>query len=112
MNAAVTILQSTDWARFSTEDWFRQFGAWMNGDTETVRVMLKSIPTKKLTQKQREELISQYMNDFSIKERVHRKGVVCQITDNAARAFQRIILDIRAMDSEILQDWMYVLWSH
>lgn len=112
MNAAVTIMQATTWNKFSIEDWFRQFGAWMNGDTETVRLMLKTIPTKKLTQVQREELIAQYMSDNSIRERVQRKGVVCQITDNEARAVQRMILDIRAMESEILQDWMRVLWDH
>lgn len=49
MNAAVTIIQATDWTRFSTEDWFRQFGAWMNGDTETKRLVYKTIPTKKLS---------------------------------------------------------------
>ena len=112
MSAAVTIMQKTTWNKFSIEDWFRQFGAWMNGDTETVRLMLKTMPTKKLTQAQREDLIAQYMGDDSIRERVQRKGIVCQITDNEARAVQRMILDIRAMDSDILQDWMNVLWTH
>ena len=112
MNAAVTIMQATAWNKYSVEDWFRQFGAWMNGDTETVRLMLKSMPTKKLTQAQREELIAKYMGDDSIRERVQRRGIVCQITDNEARAVQRMILDIRAMESDILQDWINVLWSH
>lgn len=111
MNAAVTILQATDWARFSTEDWFRQFGAWMNGDTETKKLVYKSLPTRKLTQKQREELIAQYMNDEKFHEPVLRKGVSCQISDNEARAFQRIVLDIRQIESEPLQEWIDTVWQ-
>lgn len=111
MNAAVTILQATDWARFSTEDWFRQFGAWMNGDTETKKLVYKSLPTRKLTQKQREELIAKYMNDENFHEPRLRKGTACLISDNEARAFQRIILDIRQIESEPLQEWVDVLWN-
>lgn len=111
MTAAVTIMQATDWSKFSTEDWFRQFGAWMNGDTETKKLVYKSLPTRKLTQHQREELIAKYMSDEGFREQRLRKGVVCQITDNEARAFQRIVLDIRQIDSEPLQEWMEVLWS-
>ncbi|HHP8097440.1 TPA: hypothetical protein ACSIR2_003901 [Acinetobacter baumannii] len=111
MNAAVTIMQTTDWSKFSTEDWFRQFGAWMNGDTETKKLIYKSLPTRKLTQKQREELIAQYMSDENFHEPVLQKGVSCQISDNEARAFQRIVLDIRQIDSEPLQDWMDALWQ-
>ncbi len=111
MNAAVTIMQTTDWARFSTEDWFRQFGAWMNGNTEVKRLVYKTLPTRKLNQKQREQLIAKYMNDESFREPVIRRGVTCQITDNEARAFQRIILDIRQIESEPLQEWIDVVWQ-
>lgn len=111
MNAAVTIMQTTDFSRFSTEDWFRQFGAWMNGDTETKKLIYKSLPTRKLTQKQREELIAQYMSDENFHEPTLKKGISCQISDNEARAFQRIVLDIRQIDSEPLQVWMDALWQ-
>ncbi|MDO6646533.1 hypothetical protein [Acinetobacter guillouiae] len=111
MNTAVTIIQATDWTRFSTEDWFRQFGAWMNGDTETKRLVYKTIPTKKLTQKQREDLIAQYLRDENFKEPQLRRGVVCNISDNEARAFQRIILNIRQIESESLQDWVDAVWQ-
>ncbi|MDH1706208.1 hypothetical protein [Acinetobacter johnsonii] len=111
MTAAVTIMQATDWSKFSTEDWFRQFGAWMNGDTETKKLVYKSLPTRKLTQQQREELIAKYMSDEGFREQRLIKGVACQINDNEARAFQRIVLDIRQIDSEPLQEWMEVLWS-
>ena len=109
MNAAVTIMQATDWSKFSTEDWFRQFGAWMNGDTETKKLVYKSLPTRKLTQHQREELIAKYMSDEGFREQRLRKGVVCQITDNEARAFQRIVLDIRQIDSEPLIELLGML---
>lgn len=111
MNAAVTIMQATDWSKFSTEDWFRQFGAWINGNTENKRKFYKCISVKKLTQQQREALLTQYMNDPEFKEPRLRRGVACQITDNEARAFQRIVLDIRAIDSEPLQDWMDAVWQ-
>jgi len=111
MNTAVTIIQATDWTRFSTENWFRQFGAWMNGNTETKRLVYKTIPTKKLTQKQREDLIAQYLSDENFKEPQLRRGVACQISDNEARAFQRIILDIRQIESEPLQDWVDAVWQ-
>jgi hypothetical protein len=64
-----------------------------------------------LNQKQREQLIAKYMNDESFREPVVRRGVTCQITDNEARAFQRIILDIRQIESEPLQEWMGVIWE-
>jgi hypothetical protein len=111
MNAAVTIIQATDWTRFSTEDWFLQFVAWMNGDTENKRLVYKTIPTKKLTQKQREDLIAKYLCDEKFKEPLLRRGVVCNISDNEARAFQRIILDIRQIESESLQDWVDAVWQ-
>ncbi|TCB55778.1 hypothetical protein [Acinetobacter terrae] len=111
MNAVATIMQTTDWSKFSTEDWFRQFGAWMNGNTETKKLIYKSMPTRKLTQQQREELIAQYMNDESFREPRQRRGIACQITDNEARAFQRIILDIRTIESDPLQEWMDAVWQ-
>lgn len=43
------ILQAVDWSKYSTEDWFRQFGAWINGDSERKQKFYKSMPTKKLT---------------------------------------------------------------
>ena len=111
MNAAVTIMQATDWSKYSLEGWLRQFGAWINGNTEVKRKFYKSIPKKKLTEMQRIKMLEYYMKDESFKEPVDRKGVVCQLSDNEARAFQRIILDIRNMESEVLQDWMDVLWE-
>lgn len=63
MNAALTIMQATNWAKFSFEDWARQLGAWINGDNETMVMVVKSMPTKRITQKQREEMLAMYMRD-------------------------------------------------
>ncbi|WP_434728031.1 hypothetical protein ACLN6O_10850 [Acinetobacter sp. PVC-6A] len=104
------ILQAVDWSKFSTEDWFRQFGAWINGDSERKQKFYKSMPTKKLTKKQRVELLAQYLSDENFKVPTYHKGISCQINDNEARAFQRIILDLRKYDSEIIQEWLDVIW--
>ena len=104
------ILQAVDWSKYSTEDWFRQFGAWINGDSERKQKFYKSIPTNKLTKKQRTILLAQYLNDENFSEPRFYKGISCQINDNEARAFQRIILDLRKCESEILQEWLDVIW--
>lgn len=110
MNSKLTIMQTTDWSKYSTEDWFRQFGAWINGDSERKQKFYKSLPKKKLSKKQREELLIQYMNDEKFIEPSIYKGISCQISDNEARAFQRIILDLRQHESDVLQNWLDVIW--
>lgn len=104
------ILQAVDWSKYSTEDWFRQFGAWINGDSERKQKFYKSMPTKKLTKKQRVELLARYLSDENFKESTYPKGISCQINDNEARAFQRIILDLRKYNSEVFQEWLDVIW--
>lgn len=114
MNAALTIMQATNWAKFSFEDWLRQFGAWMNGDNETMVMVVKTMPTKRITQEQREKLLAMYMNDAKLKYRlcVQRRGTCCQIDNNEARAIHKLILDIQAINDEIVQEWVSALWSH
>ena len=114
MNAALTIMQATNWAKFSFEDWLRQFGAWMNGDSETMVIVVKTMPTKRITQEQREKLLAMYMQDEKLKERlcVQRRGTCCQIDNNEARAIHKLILDIQAINDEIVQEWVSALWSH
>ena len=51
------------------------------------------------------------LRDENFKEPQLRRGVVCNISDNEARAFQRIILDIRQIESESLQDWVDAVWQ-
>ena len=114
MNAALTIMQATNWAKFSFEDWLRQFGAWMNGDSETMVMVVKTIPTKRITQEQREKFLAMYMQDEKLKDRlcVQRRGTCCQIDNNEARAIHKLILDIQAINDEIVQEWVSALWSH
>lgn len=114
MNAALTIMQATNWAKFSFEDWLRQFGAWMNGDSETMVMVVKTMPTKRITEEQREKLLAMYMNDEKLKDRlcVQRRGTCCQIDNNEARAIHKLILDIQAINDEIVQEWVSALWSH
>jgi len=114
MNAAVTIMQTTDWSKFSFEGWCRQLGAWINGDNETMVMVVKTMPTKRITQKQRERLLAMYMNDENLKDRlcVKRKGTYCVLDNNEARAIQRLILDIQLVEDKILQEWISAIWSH
>lgn len=114
MNAAVTIMQTTDWSKFSFEGWCRQLGAWINGDNETMVMVVKTMPTKRITQKQRERLLAMYMADEQLKDRlcVQRKGTCCELNDNEARAIQRLIMDIQLVEDDILQDWVSSIWSH
>ena len=114
MNAALTIMQATNWAKFSFEDWLRQFGAWMNGDGEIMVMVVKTMPTKRITQEQRDKLLAMYMNDEKLKDRlcVQRRGTCCQIDNNEARAIHKLILDIQAINDEIVQEWVSALWSH
>ena len=114
MNAAVTIMQTTDWSKFSFEGWCRQLGAWINGDNETMVMVVKTMPTKRITQKQRERLLAMYMADEKLKDRlcVQRKGTCCELNDNEARAIQRLITDIQLVEDDILQEWISSIWSH
>ncbi len=114
MNAAVTIMQTTDWSKFSFEGWCRQLGAWINGDNETIVMVVKTMPTKRITQKQRERLLAMYMADEQLKDRlcVQRKGTCCELNDNEARAIQKLLVDLQSIDDEVVQDWIGSIWWH
>ncbi|MDM1760678.1 MULTISPECIES: hypothetical protein [unclassified Acinetobacter] len=114
MNAAVTIMQATDWKKYSFEEWCRQLGAWINGDNETMVRVVKTMPTKRITQQQREKLLAMYMNDVELKDRlcVRRKGTCCELDSNEARAIHKLFLDIQAIDDEVVNEWISAIWSH
>ncbi|RYL22201.1 hypothetical protein [Acinetobacter piscicola] len=114
MNAALTIMQATDWKKYSFEEWCRQLGAWINGDNETMVRVVKTMPTKRITQQQREKLLAMYMNDAELKDRlcVQRKGTCCELDSNEARAIHKLFLDIQAIDDEIVHEWIGTIWSH
>ncbi|MDC5536791.1 hypothetical protein ACG9Y6_12005 [Acinetobacter baumannii] len=108
------ILQAVDWSKYSFEEWCRQLGAWLNGDTETMVKIVKTMPTKRITQKQREKLMAMYMSDENLKDRlcIRRKGTCCELNDNEARAIHRLILDLQSIDDEVLQEWIGAIWWH
>jgi len=108
------ILQAVDWSKYSFEEWCRQLGAWLNGDTETMVKIVKTMPTKRITQKQREKLMAMYMSDETLKDRLctRRKGTCCQLNDNEARAIHRLLIDLQSIDDEILQEWIGAIWWH
>ena len=116
MNAAVNhIMQSVDWTRFSLEEWLYQFGAWMHSNSGTCGKSINPIAVAmdqavvrrkkfKLGVKKQRQVIADYM----ISEQTTLKGrgkVACEITDNEARAVQRLILDMQGK-SHVLDEWL------
>ena len=72
------------------------------------------MPTKRFTQKQREDLLAMYMRDESLIDRlrVRRTGTCCQLDNNEARAIHKLFLDLQSIDDEIVQEWISAIWSH
>lgn len=116
MNAAVNhIMQTTDWTKYSLEEWLYQFGAWMYSNSGTcgksinpIAVAMDQAVTKrkkfKLGVKKKRQVIADFMSSEE-QPKVSRKGCACEITDNEARAVQRLILDMQGQ-SEVLDEWL------
>ena len=113
MNAAVNhIMQNVDWTRFSLEEWLYQFGAWMRSNTGTCGksinpiavAMDQAVKKRKQQVKGKEQIIADWMASDEVTT-VKRKGITCEITDNEARAVQRLILDMQG-ESHILDEWL------
>lgn len=113
MNAAVNhIMQSVDWTRFSLEEWLYQFGAWMHSNSgpcgKSVNpiavAMDQAVKKRKQQVKGKEQIIADWMASDEITT-VKRKGITCEITDNEARAVQRLILDMQGK-SHVLDEWL------
>jgi hypothetical protein len=117
MNAAVNhIMQTTDWTKYGLEEWLYQFGAWMYSNSGTcgksinpIAVAMDQAVVKrkkfKLGVKKKRQVVADYMLSEVEQPRVNHKGCVCEITDNEARAVQRLILDMQGQ-SEILDEWL------
>lgn len=116
MNAAVNhIMQTVDWTRFSLEEWLYQFGAWMHSNSGTcgksinpIAVAMDQAVVKrkkfKLGVRKQRQVIADYMVSEDI-PKVSKKGCTCDITDNEARAVQRLILDMQGK-SNVLDEWL------
>ena len=114
MGVTMTIMQATDWKKYSFEEWCRQLGAWTNGDNERMIRIVRTAPTKRITQKQREKLLATYMKDDQVTDRlrVRRTGTCCQLDDNEARAIRKLFLDLKSIEDEVVQEWVGTIWSH
>lgn len=116
MNAAVNhIMQTVDWTRFSLEEWLYQFGAWMHSNSGTcgksinpIAVAMDQAVVKRKKFKLGVRKQHQVIADYMISEQTTLKGrgkVACEITDNEARAVQRLIIDMQGT-SEVLDEWL------
>ncbi|WP_312056863.1 hypothetical protein [Acinetobacter courvalinii] len=116
MNAAVNhIMQTVDWNRFSLEEWLYQFGAWMHSNSGTcgksinpIAVAMDQAVVKRKKFKLGVRKQRQVIADYMISEQTTIKGrgkVACEITDNEARAVQRLIIDMQGT-SEVLDEWL------
>ncbi len=118
MNAVVNhIMQSVDWTRFSLEEWLYQFGAWMHSNSGTCGKSINPIATamdiaakkakqKKLSILTEKDIIAGYFcGEIEPNLSLKRPQSVCQITNNEARAVQRLILDMQGR-SHVLDEWL------
>lgn len=114
MNSKVTIMQSVDWNKYSLEEWLYQFGAWQHSNTGTCGRSINPIAVamdeavvkrkaKKITSK--EQIIADWINDDSKASTPKKNKYCCEISDNEARAVQRLILDMQGTSS-ILDEWL------
>lgn len=113
MNAAVNhIMQTVDWTRFSLEEWLYQFGAWMHSNSGTCGksispiavAMDQAVKKRKQQIKGKEQIIADWIASEE-GYRQNRRKHTCEITDNEARAVQRLILDMQGT-SEALDEWL------
>lgn len=113
MNAVVNhIMQTVDWTRFSLEEWLYQFGAWMHSNSgpcgksinPIAVAMDQAVKKRKQQIKGKEQIIADWMASDEVTT-VKRKGITCDITDNEARAVQRLILDMQGK-SHVLDEWL------
>ena len=117
MNAAVKtqhIMQAVDWTKFSLEEWLYQFGAWMNSVSGTCGKSINPIAVAmdEAVKKQRtknvngkEQIIADWINDDSKVLALKKNKHCCEISDNEARAVQRLILDMQGT-SDVLDEWL------
>ncbi|OTK39141.1 hypothetical protein B9X73_15835 [Acinetobacter baumannii] len=116
MNSKLHIMQGVDWSKYDLPEWLRQFGYWQGamirfgGSTENPLVGAIKKAELRLKKGDREKIISYYLCDENFIDKHSKKPNVCLITDDEARAVQRLILDIvDGCDSETLLAWMKVV---
>lgn len=119
MNMAVVekhILQIVDWSKYSLEEWLYQFGAWQYSNTGTCGRSVNPIAVAmdqavlrrkkfKLGVKKQRQIVADYLMSDSDSPKPKRNKFECNISDDEARAVQRLILDMQGK-SEILDGWL------
>ncbi|MFW2056291.1 hypothetical protein [Acinetobacter haemolyticus] len=113
MNAKLHIMQAIDWDKYDLTEWLRQFGYWqgamvrIGGSSENPLVGAIKRAKLRLKKRDREKIIAHYFCDESFSERGSKKSNTCLITDDEARAVQRLIIDVLdGCDSEAMFEWM------
>ncbi|WHP06342.1 hypothetical protein QLH32_02415 [Acinetobacter corruptisaponis] len=118
MNTAVHIMQTVDWRKYDLPDWLRQCGAWQrscSGGKQAANPIAMAMQKAKvrLKKKDRAKLIAYYLCDTQELQQTVRHKVSCQITDDEARAVQRLVLDIingtdseATLETEAFDYWM------
>jgi len=114
MNSKLTIMQAIDWNKYSLEEWLYQFGAWQHSNTGTcgrsinpIAVAMDEAVVKRKAKKisSKEQIIADWINDDSKASTPKKNKYCCKISDNEARAVQRLILDMQGTSS-ILDEWL------
>ena len=115
MNNAVHIMQIVNWSKYDLQDWLRQFGYWQDsarnhyGSNENPIAIAMHKAQLKIAKKDQEKLIAYYICDEKLEESKRHK-MSCQISDDEARAVQKLVLDvINGTESEVLLSWMKVI---
>lgn len=109
------VMQTMDWSKYDLPGWLEQFGAWQataqrNQKTKNPIAVAMKEAKLKLKKKDIAKLMAYYFCDESIEEVRGKNKILCEITDDEARAVQRLILDvINNTDSEALLGWMDVI---
>lgn len=107
------VLQVVDWSKYDLQEWLRQFGCWLgvHRDTATNQTMVAIKKAKlRLGEVERGEMLAQYICNEDNHDRPKRNRALCLITDDEARAVQKLVLDvINGTDSQIMLDWMQAI---
>lgn len=116
------ILQVVDWKKYSLEEWLYQFGAWQHSNTGTcgrsinpIAVAMDQAVVKrkkfKLGVTKQRQVIADYMVSDIDTPKPKRNQFECNISDDEARAVQRLVLDIQGNKSDVLDGWLDAIIS-
>lgn len=107
------IMQVVDWPKYDLQDWLKQCGLWMGscssdksslGQNSIYQAMKQA--KMRIAKQDREKVISLYICSEEEQEK-KRINTTCLISDDEARAVQKLVSDIiNTTDSEVQLEWM------